>query len=321
MKYLVTGGAGFIGSHLCEALIGDGNDVICLDNFCDFYSPDTKRKNIGHIAKELKLIEGDILDIKLLTKLFGENQVDTVIHLAAMAGVRPSLQKPALYSKVNVEGTTNLLNATTAAGVENFVFASSSSVYGGDSKAPFTEEQPAVTPLSPYAATKRSAELVCHTYSKNHKIRIAALRLFTVYGPRQRPDLAIHKFTKLVSSGEPITIFGDGEMARDYTYIDDTVDGIVKATKWIEKQNPHSFEIFNLGNDHPITINQLVSLLESLLGVAIQKNHVDVPAGEVPRTWSNNQKSQKILGYNPTMTLEHGLQNFVEWYKKEKSKI
>jgi len=312
---LVTGGAGFIGSHLCEALLRQGNQVLCLDNFCDFYSPSVKRSNISSCLSHpsFQLVEADITQEEQLEQLFHENDIGLVIHLAAMAGVRPSIVNPELYARVNVQGTVNLLQQCANRGIGKFIFASSSSVYGNNPKVPFSESDPVDHPISPYAATKKAGELFCHTWHHLYGISMLCLRFFTVYGPRQRPDLAIHKFLSLMERGEALPVFGDGSTSRDYTFIDDIIQGVLKAVDYI--QHHHCYEIINLGNDHSVSLSQMISTLEAVSGkTAIQKQQ-SLPEGDVLRTHADLSKAKRLLGYHPTTSFIEGVKTFWDWWK------
>jgi len=311
MRFLVTGGAGFIGSSVVDRLLERGDEVVCLDNFDEFYSPGIKRRNIkgalGH--KGFKLIEGDIRDFSLLEKLFAAEGIDMIFHPAARAGVRPSIVDPLLYEDVNIKGTMNLLEMATKHKVKGFIFASSSSVYGKNIKVPFSEEDRVDNPISPYAATKKACELICYTYHHLHGLNVSALRFFTVYGPRQRPEMAIHKFTRLIDNGRPVPLFGDGLSKRDYTYIDDIVDGVLKAA---DKNVPYG--IFNIGESQTTELRELIGLIEKNLGKkAIIESHPDQP-GDVPITYADITRAKEVLGYNPTTKVSDGVKKFVEWY-------
>ncbi len=310
-RILVTGGAGFIGSHLCEALLRGGHEVIALDNFDEFYDPAVKRRNIEAIAEvgPLGWVMGDIRDAVLVERLLSGN-VNTVVHLAARAGVRPSIERPLLYHEVNVHGTLVLLEACRKAGIKRFIFGSSSSVYGNNQKVPFAESDPVDQPISPYAATKRAGELLCHTYHHLHGMSITCLRYFTVYGPRQRPDLAIHKFARLIEAGKPIPVFGNGRMERDFTYVDDIIDGTTRA---IERCN--GFRIFNLGESRPVSVSRLVALLEEALGKKAKIERLPPQPGDVERTFADVSLAQRELGYEPKTELGDGLERFVRWYR------
>ncbi|NQT19705.1 MAG: GDP-mannose 4,6-dehydratase [Planctomycetes bacterium] len=308
---LVTGGAGFIGSHLVDSLLADGRPVVCVDNFNDYYDPDIKRSNIaGHLDDPLfSLVEADIRDEQMMRNVF-ERGLAQVVHLAARAGVRPSVEQPLLYLDVNARGTLNLLECCREFGVGSFVFASSSSVYGVNSKVPFSVDDKIALPISPYAATKRAGELLCHTYHHLYNIHITCLRFFTVYGPRQRPDLAIHKFARLMAAGQEIPVYGDGSMKRDFTYIDDIITGVRSA---MAKNYP--YEILNLGNCNPISVMQLVALLEKHLGTKARIVYQPVPPGDVPITYADVQKTTELLGYEVTTPIDKGIGKFVEWFR------
>jgi len=320
---LVTGGAGFIGSHLCACLCAAGQRVICLDNLDDFYAPALKRANVRQTlattATCLTFCQGDIRDYQLLRRLFQEETVDVVIHLAARAGVRPSIEQPLLYSEVNVQGTLNLLECCREFHVRQFLFGSSSSVYGERTQGPFSEADDVSTPVSPYAATKRAGELLCYTYSHLHRLRIACLRFFTVYGPRQRPDLAIHKFARLMARGKPLPVYGDGTSQRDYTYVDDIVNGIARAWEWLQQGDPEVglYDIFNLGGSHPVPLLELIRLLETALGYRALIDWQPVQPGDVPITFADLRKSQAILGYHPQVDIATGMQRFAEWFQQQ----
>jgi len=312
LKALVTGAAGFIGSHLCERLIGDSLAVVGLDNFDDFYDPAVKRANIAACLdiEQFELVEGDIRDADAVGSVLAGGDVDIIVHLAAMAGVRPSIKDPLTYQDVNVNGTMVLLEGAKQFGVKKFVFGSSSSVYGNNMKVPFSETDNVDFPISPYAATKKAGELICHVYSHLYGIDMVCLRLFTVYGPRQRPDLAIHKFCKLIEAGEPIPVFGDGSMRRDFTYIDDIIDGIVGAMSKCE-----GYEIYNLGESRPVRLDVLVSEIENALGKKAQINRLPVPPGDVKQTYADVTKAKERLGYEPKTEITLGLERFVEWLR------
>jgi UDP-glucuronate 4-epimerase len=312
---LVTGGAGFIGSHLVDRLLDDKAwRVSVIDDFNDFYSPEIKRCNIkNHVGKtNFQLFETDIRDFEALKKIFAAQKFDLVVHLAARAGVRPSLEQPFLYNETNVRGTLNLLEAARQFDVPQFVFGSSSSVYGSNARIPFEESASVLQPLSPYAATKAAGEMLCHTYSYLYGLRAVCLRFFTVYGARQRPDLAIHKFTRAVYERKPITVFGDGTTRRDYTYVDDIVGGVRAAMDYAES----SFETFNLGESRAVELRELVALIEKELGKpAIIERH-GLQAGDMLETFADISKARRLLGYNPTTPIETGIKQFVEWFLK-----
>lgn len=310
---LITGGAGFIGSHLVDQLLGEGGwQVTVVDDFNDFYSPETKRANIAaHLDNpDYTLAAGDIRDYEALEKLFAANEFDCIVHLAARAGVRPSLAEPRLYTETNVNGTVNLLELAKQHDVKQFVFGSSSSVYGINSKVPFAEDDPISKPISPYAATKAAGELICHTYAHLYDIRCVCLRFFTVYGARQRPDLAIHKFSKLITSGKPIQVFGDGTTRRDYTYVDDIIQGVRAAIDYDRSM----YEIFNLGESQTTELSELISALEKNLDMNAVIDRQPMQPGDVPVTFADISKSGELLGYNPKTKIADGIPKFVEWF-------
>ena len=336
MNFLVTGGAGFIGSHVCERLLHDGHSVWAFDDLNDFYDPQLKRRNLRDIqllapwnnsvqnaatagspaystgrAKPFEFIHGDLCDCMALDELFGSVKFDQVIHLAARAGVRPSLEAPALYQRVNVEGTVNLLEAVRKNRVKKIIIASSSSVYGVNSKVPFSETDPIFSAISPYAASKLACESLGHVYHHVYGMDMAMLRLFTVYGPRQRPDLAIRKFATLIQAGKPIPVFGDGNMERDYTYITDTLDGIIACT-----QKEFGFEIFNLGESQTVKLGRLIELLEAALGKKAVIDRQPLQPGDVPVTFADITKARARLGYNPQVKIEPGIKLFIDWFRK-----
>ena len=322
---LITGGAGFIGSNLCEELLTKGNKIIIIDNFNDYYDPKIKMSNIDEIKKtmeinnidneHLKLFKGDIRDIDLLDSIADKEEIDLIVHLAAMAGVRPSIQNPKLYYDVNIMGTLNILEMCKKHDIKNIIFASSSSVYGNNKKVPFSVEDSVDHPISPYASTKKSGELLCHTYYHLYNINCICLRFFTVYGPRQRPDLAIHKFAKLITEGKEIPFYGDGSTSRDYTYISDIVDGIEKAISYISN-NENVYEIFNLGGDKTVSLTEMVETIETSLGKKAIINRMPMQAGDVNRTCADITKSEEILGYRPKFSFKEGIDNFVKWFTK-----
>lgn len=312
---LVTGGAGFIGSHLVDQLLAENTwRVTAVDDFNDFYTPAIKRANIGtHLENpHYQLIEADIRDLAALKTVFDGEKFDAIVHLAARAGVRPSLEEPLLYNSTNVQGTLNLLELAREFEVKQFVFGSSSSVYGANCKVPFSESDIVATPISPYAATKAAGELLCHTYSHLYGIRSVCLRFFTVYGARQRPDLAIHKFTNLIAAGKPIPVFGDGTTRRDYTYIDDIIAGVRAAIDYVESD----YEIFNLGESRTVELRELISLLEENLGKKAIIERLPMQAGDVPQTFADITKAKKLLGYNPQTQIETGIEHFVKWFRQ-----
>jgi len=312
MKALVTGAAGFIGSHLTERILAQGHTILAVDNFDDFYDPQVKRRNIGRCLKNerFRLIEADIRDSDAMDEAVSDG-VEVIVHLAAKAGVRPSIAQPLLYTDVNVNGTTVLLDSARKHSIDRFIFASSSSVYGNNEKVPFSEDDNVDFPISPYAATKKAGELICHTYHHLYQIHTTCLRFFTVYGPRQRPDLAIHKFASLIEQGKPIPVYGDGTMMRDFTYIDDVINGVVSA---IEKCA--GFNIYNLGESRPITVNDLVGKIEEALGKNATKEFLPAQPGDVERTYADVTKAVEQLGYKPQTTIEAGLARFVEWLRQ-----
>jgi UDP-glucuronate 4-epimerase len=311
-KVLITGGAGFIGSHLIEALLARGSAVAALDNFDDFYPAAVKRANLEEVSRrgQFAFHETDIRDATKLRAIFEAERPDAVVHLAARAGVRPSIEQPELYAAVNVGGTVNLLSAARDFGVSKFIFISSSSVYGATARVPFVEDQNDLRPVSPYAATKMAGELICYTYSHLFRIPIICLRLFTVYGPRQRPDLAIHKFAALIEAGKPIPLFGDGSSSRDYTFVEDTVAGILAALKY-----ESAFEVFNLGNCRPVKLLELVQELERAMGKRAAIEWLPAQPGDVPITWADIGKAQRLLDYRPKVSLPAGIERFVRWLR------
>jgi len=314
---LVTGGAGFIGSHLVDRLLSERDSVITVvDDFNDFYQPDIKRANVSsHLKNDrYQLIEADIRDRKALDRVFQQQPFDCIVHLAARAGVRPSLAQPELYTETNINGTLNLLELARQHHVKQFVFGSSSSVYGINAKVPFSEEDPIRQPISPYAATKAAGELLCHTYTHLYGIRCVCLRFFTVYGARQRPDLAIHKFARLMTEGKPIPVFGDGTTRRDYTYIDDIIAGVVASMDY----NTSDYEVFNLGESQTVELRKLISLLEKSLDTQAIIERFPSQPGDVPQTFADVSKARRLLGYNPTTKIEEGIQRFVEWFREAK---
>ena len=311
MIFLVTGGAGFIGSHVCERLLRAGHGVRAFDDLNPFYDPALKRRNLDEISKlssRFEFVLGDLTDRASVDAAFAATKFDQVIHLAARAGVRPSLQEPALYQRVNVEGTVNVLEAARSTGVKKITIASSSSVYGVNAKVPFSESDPIFSAISPYAASKLACEALGHVYHHVYGMDVAMLRFFTVYGPRQRPDLAIHKFASLIRAGQPIPVFGDGGTARDYTYIDDIVDGVEACTR-----NEFGFEIFNLGESQTVRLDYLIELLEGALGRKAIINRLPPQPGDVPLTCADISKARRRLGYDPRVKIEKGLPLFIEW--------
>ena len=312
MKHaLVTGGAGFIGSHLVDRLLEEGWQVTVVDNFDPFYDPLIKRRNIEHHMdyESYSFLEVDVRDLEgLRANLSGE--YDVIVHLAARPGVRPSLHDPILYQDINIRGTQNLLEFARERAIKHFVFASSSSVYGANSNVPWRESDVGLKPISPYAATKVAGELLGHAYSHLYGIRFVALRFFTVYGPRQRPDLAVHKFVRKLLSGDSIPVYGDGSARRDYTYIDDVIDGVRAAMDYRQTM----YEVFNLGNNNAIGTLEMIRLIEDVLGVNARLQFLPDQPGDVPQTWADITKAERLLGYRPRTPLREGLQRFVEWF-------
>jgi len=323
MKILVTGGAGFIGSHLCERLLARGDDVMCVDNLNDFYDPAMKRRNLDDVRDKARALGAsfaveqlDICEGEALSELIARFVPDAVAHLAAYAGVRPSIQNPALYTRVNVMGTVSVLEAMKAAHVKRLVFASSSSVYGNNEKVPFCEIDPVDHPISPYAATKKAGELICHTYHALEGFSVACLRFFTVYGARQRPDLAIRKFAGMIERGEELPFYGDGSASRDYTYIDDIMDGVIKALDWTE--GVPKYEVFNLGESATISLSAMVETLEAAMGKKAQLRRLPMQPGDVLRTNADIGKARRMLGYAPATPFDEGIGKFIAWYNTVK---
>jgi len=312
---LITGGAGFIGSNLIEKLLKEGYEVVCLDNFNDYYNPQIKRNNIEPFLRErnFNLVEADIRDKDTLEKIFEEYEFQKVIHLAAQAGVRLSLKQPNLYIDVIVNGILNLLELSEEYKIKNFIFGSPSSVCGATKEIPFSEEVK-LKPISPYGVSKRTGELLCSTYNHLYNLPVTILRFFTVYGPRQRPDMAIHKFTKLIDEGKKIYLYGDGETSRDYTYISDIVEGIISALN-----TDFNYEIFNLGNSNPTNLSHLISLIEKNLGKSAKIKYLPEQPGDPSITFADISKSKRMLNYNPKIKMEEGIKRFIEWYKNGKS--
>jgi len=314
---LVTGGAGFIGSHLCETLLEEGHSVICLDNFDSYYDPNLKIRNAEEISKKypepFTMVTGDIRNRDHLTDLFKRNRIDAVFHLAARAGVRPSIEHPLLYEDVNLRGTITLLEVCKEFWMKNFFFASSSSVYGENQRVPFSETDLDIQPISPYGATKRAGELLCYSYHHLYGIHIACLRIFTAYGPRQRPEMAIHKFTSLMDQGKEIPMFGDGSSKRDYTYIDDLIDGMMAVL-----QRHKGFEIYNLGESRTTSLKELIRIIEGCLGKKAKILAMEPQPGDVSITYADITKAKRLLNYQPKIEMEEGIKRFVEWYKNTK---
>lgn len=337
--FLITGGAGFIGSHLVSYLLKQGHKIINVDNFNNFYDPKIKIRNIFEstfnpnidifnintlpkiVNNNSYLLEiADIRDYNLLDSIFSKNKIDFVIHLAAMAGVRPSIENPILYEEVNLKGTLNIIELCKKYNIKKFIFASSSSVYGNNKKIPFSEKDIVDFPISPYSATKKSGEILLYPYHHLYNIDMILLRFFTVYGARQRPDLAIHKFTDQIINNKPINIFGDGNTSRDYTYIDDIIEGIYNSIKYLEA-NENIYEIFNLGKSNTVKLSYLVTLIEDTLGKKAIINRCPLQNGDVDTTYSDISKAKKILGYNPNTTIEDGIKKFIEWYNRRNLKL
>ncbi len=317
-RVVLTGGAGFIGSHVAEALLRRGVQLWIVDNLDEFYSPVWKKANLEDVGRVggYEFSQVDICDMVSLRKILERARPDVVIHLAARAGVRPSIEQPRTYEQVNVAGTLNLLEMCRQLAVSKFLFGSSSSVYGATSRVPFSENQVELRPISVYAATKLAGEMLCYTYAHLFALPVICLRFFTVYGPRQRPDLAIHKFTALIEAGKPVPIFGDGSAGRDYTWVDDIAAGVMAAVGY----EPHPvggvpFEVFNLGNSHPVKLAEMVELLERITGKRVILERNPPQPGDVPQTWANISKASRLLGYRPATRLEEGLEKFVAWYR------
>lgn len=313
MNILITGGAGFIGSTLADKLLEKNNKIVVIDNFNDYYSPKLKEKNIKHNLdnKNYKLYRGDICDKNLLSKIFEENQIDVVVHIAASAGVRPSIENPLSYVKNNIEGTVNIVEVMKENGIKKIVFASSSSIYGNCKEEIFSEDLKVSEPISPYAASKSACEQFLYTYSKLFDIQVVALRFFTVFGPRQRPDLAIRKFIDLIKENKPIPVYGDGTTIRDYTYVDDIVDGIISAINY----NDTPYEIINLGGGAPVSLNQMIETIEKVLNKKATIEHLPMQLGDVNKTAADITKSKKLLNYNPKTSFKEGIIKFIEWEK------
>jgi UDP-glucuronate 4-epimerase len=310
---LITGGAGFIGSHLAERLLADDRRVVVLDNFDSFYDPAVKRRNVEQALDHdaYRLVEGDIRDATTLDELFVRESIGTVVHLAARAGVRPSIADPVLYSSVNLDGTTQLLEACRRYGVGRFLFGSSSSVYGNNPQVPFAESDPVDHPISPYAATKKAGEVICHVYHHLCDMRVACLRFFTVYGPRQRPEMAIHKFSRLLAAGEEIEQYGDGSSARDYTYVADIVEGIVRAMT-----RATGYHVWNLGGSRTIALAELVGKIAERLAVPARVRELPVQPGDVDRTWADISLARRELDWSPEIDIDGGLDLFLAWFRQ-----
>lgn len=311
---LITGGAGFIGSNLVDRLLSEGGwQITVVDDFNDFYSPDIKRANVARHPQEpnYSLVEADIRDAAALEEMFADSKFDVIVHLAARAGVRPSLSEPKLYVETNINGTLNLLELAREHGVEQFVFGSSSSVYGVNEKVPFAEDDPIFNPISPYAATKAAGELICHTYSHLYGIRCVCLRFFTVYGARQRPDLAIHKFSRMITDGKPIPVFGDGTTRRDYTYVDDIIQGVRAAMDY----DGSIYEVLNLGESQTVELRELIGLIETALDKKAVIDRQPMQPGDVPTTFADISKARRLLGYNPATKIADGIPKFIDWFQ------
>lgn len=317
---LVTGGAGFIGSHLVERLFQRGDRIVVLDSFNDFYDPSIKRSNVKEHLKNpnYTLIEGDLRSDEDMDRVFAECNYDVVVHLAAMAGVRPSMEKPALYMDINLVGTQKLIDRILKQEKPaRLVFGSSSSVYGEREGESFSEDDRVDNPLSPYAASKKAGELICYAAHHTRGLQVINLRFFTVFGPRQRPDLAIHKFAKLIDSGKPIDVFGDGTSKRDYTYVADIVSGITASM-----EVPFSgYEILNLGRSEPVVLMDMIQLIEKYLGKKAKLVHKEFQTGDMPYTYANTDRARKLLGYEPTFSFEEGIKNFVEWFVAQRQAV
>ena len=315
--YFITGGAGFIGSSLTKKLLESGNKVVTIDNFCDFYNPRIKENNIKEFENNsnYKTYREDIRDRQAIKKIFDENKIDIVMHLAAMAGVRPSIENPILYQEVNCMGTQNILEEMKAHDIKNLVMASSSSVYGNCKEVPFREDMVVDYAISPYAATKKANEVMTHVYHKLFDMNVVMLRFFTVYGPKQRPDLAINKFTRLMLADKEIPMFGDGTTSRDYTYIDDIVDGIIKSCNYC-MSNKDVYEILNIGNSSPVSLKEMIETIGKALGKTPQIKQLPMQPGDVDRTYADVSKAKKLIEYEPKVSFEQGIKNFVEWYKQ-----
>lgn len=313
MHCLVTGGAGFIGSHLCERLLALGHTVVALDSFNDYYNPNLKWRNVELLRQHagFTLAEADILDRPRLQELFASQRFDAILHLAARAGVRPSILQPMLYEQVNIQGTMNLLEMAREHKTDRFIFGSTSSVYGENPKVPFSEDDPVDHPISPYAATKKACELICFTYYHLYQLKITCLRFFTVYGPRQRPDMAIHKFTQLIAAGQKVPMYGDGTTRRDYTYISDIIDGVCLAL-----EHCTSYHLYNLGESQTIELRRLIDLIAANLNKEARIERLPIQPGDVPVTYADISRAQRELGYQPRVNVEEGVRQFVEWFKE-----
>ncbi len=313
---VVTGAAGFIGSHLSRALLLDGWTVLGIDNFDPFYSRADKERNLNWLRdSDFTLLEADIRDRPAMERAFAAQRPQVVYHLAALAGVRPSISQPDRFIDVNLNGTASILDAARSAGCRTVIFASSSSVYGNNEKAPFAETDPVDEPISPYAATKRAGELLCHAYARLYDLRIASLRFFTAYGPGQRPDLAIMKFMRLIGAGEPVPMFGDGATSRDYTYIDDIIRGVLAARERIERDDVESCRIWNLGHSSPIRLREMIDSIARIVGKSARIEMLPMQPGDVERTWADLSRSQNELNYRPTTCFDDGLRKQWDWLR------
>lgn len=312
MQILVTGGAGFIGSHVVDGLLARGHGVVVVDDFNDFYDPALKRRNTAGFGERVTVVEADIRDATSLRPLFEKHRFDAILHLAARAGIRPSTIHVPLYAEVNILGTLEVLEFAREFGVNKFVFASSSSVYGANQAVPFREDAVLLQPISPYAATKLSAEALCRVYHQLHGLDVVCLRLFTAYGPRQRPDLAIHKFTSAILRGKPVEVYGDGKTARDYTHVDDIVQGFLASL-----DHEFGFEIVNLGESRTVELGEMVRLIENAVGKKAHLRQLPPQAGDVPITYADISKAKRLLGYNPQVGIEEGIRRFVDWFREQ----
>lgn len=328
MNILVTGCAGFIGSHLSECLLKNGHSVVGIDNMNQFYDPEIKKQNLieventaAKLGKEFVFYQTDIRHETEVVQILSEHRIDLIVHLAAMAGVRPSLENPLLYVDVNEMGTLNLLHAANKVGIKSFVFASSSSVYGNNENAPFRETDNVDHPISTYAATKKSGELHCSMYSKIYGFKIACLRFFTVYGPRQRPDLAINKFTHLILEGKKLPVYGDGSKSRDFTFIEDIIDGVYKSALWVAAQKTPTCEIFNLGESETTDVNTLIENLKAVLNLPADVQYLPEAPGDVDRTFADISKAKTVLGYNPQTKIRDGLKKYAEWVLERRKRL
>lgn len=314
--YFITGGAGFIGSTLTERLLKEENKVVTIDNFCDYYDPKLKEENIKDFLnnENYKLYRGDIRNRNDIKKIMDENNIDVIMHLAAMAGVRPSIEDPILYQKVNGLGTQNILEEAKLHNIRSLVMASSSSVYGNCREVPFSEDMVVDFAISPYAATKKANEVMAHVYHKLNNMNIIMLRFFTVYGPKQRPDLAINKFTRLMLNNEEIPMYGDGSTSRDYTYIDDIVDGICRSCNYV-MNNDNVYEVLNIGSNNPISLKEMINTIGNSLNIEPKIKQMPMQPGDVDRTYASIDKARKLLGYEPKITFDEGITRFIDWYK------